>query len=222
MTKEKNNNNKIAAAIVAIIAILVVALVISIVINMSPSRKAANVVNKINRINTREKGALIVNNSEEWLEKYKGDININAINATIEFFAKELIPEYRSIENPKTYYEAHKDSIETYTGIDNYEEFEVLVARIKEIKGTPLNLERAEFLSGTTKATVSGVNGILALQYEGNSKVLFHVTIKNKIERDHTIIEYSGQVEEDLFDRERTEKANNSIDEYQGSGRVYN
>ena len=221
MTKEKRNN-KIAALIVAIIAILVVALIVAILLKMSPSRKAANIVNKINRINTREKGALIVNNSEEWLENYKGDININAINATIEFFTEELVPEYRSIENPKAYYEANQDSIETYTGINNYEEFEVLVARIKEIKGTPLKLERVEYLSGTSKASVSGVSSILALQYEGNDKVLFHVNIKNKVERDHTIVEYSGQVEEALFDRERTEKANSSIDEYQGSGRVFN
>lgn len=221
MTKEKNDN-KIAAVIVAIIVILVIVLAVTIIMNMSPSRKAANVVNKINRINTREKGALIVNNSEEWLEKYKGDININAINATIEFFTKEIVPEYRSIEDPKAYYEAHKDSIETYTGIDNYEEFEILVARIKEIKGTLLKLERAEFLAGTSKATVSGVSGILALQYEGNEKVLFHVNIKNKVERDHSIIEYSGQVEEALFDRERTEKADNSKEIYEGSGRVFN
>jgi hypothetical protein len=206
--------------IVIVVLLLIVIIIVAYLFTPYPS--ACRKINKINTMTEYQTGTVILNNTQEWSEKYKGSVSILSINATIDYFAKELIPEYRTIDlnNVEAYYNSNKKIIEVYTGIDNLGDFKEVVERAKELKGDELVLERAEYVKGSSRIRAREVNSVLALQYKGNDKILFNVSIKFAPEDNCTSVLFNAKVDETAFDTTRQELVDPQVDPSKHTGRV--
>ena len=161
-----------------------------------PSTRAKSIIGYINDGNNINKNTLIVENNNLWKDNYVGEITENTVNKSINYFAKELLPEYKRINNINDYYSKNSNIILMTTGISSFNEFEKIVNKVKVLIGNELELERCDFLDRSIIRTEDGIKGVLAIQYKGNDRILFNLTINNYIEKNESPIVYNADIDE--------------------------
>lgn len=187
-----------------IIIFLLIILVIGIVYLLLPSSQVKSKLNYLNDESKFNEGTITVGNVYELYSIYKGDINSVILDKSVDFFAKELIPEYYKIENIDSYYNQNYELIEMYIGITSKEEFSELVNKIKTLNND-FNIEYCNIEEKSSKNLIDGTTAVLSIQYENNEKIFVTIKFKNSIENDSTTIIYSPVVKnEEMYDTSNT------------------
>ncbi|MBP3463059.1 MAG: hypothetical protein J6K45_01035 [Clostridia bacterium] len=195
--------------IVKILKILLIILIIFLVANLlmifcTPLGKAYKTIRYINSDKV-EKNTIPIGNTSYWYSEYKGKIDSSVIDKSAYYFSNTLIPEYYKIENVKEYYKKYKKAIRVLLGIKDYDNFNLLVTKIKSLKGDNLNFEKYFIIQDSTTNKENALETVIAIQYEGNDVLLFTLEISNKPKTLKTPVVYSANLDKEYTaDRDDT------------------
>lgn len=194
---------------VKILKILLIIVIILLVANLlmifcTPLGKAYKTIKYINSDKV-EKNTIPIGNTSYWYSQYKGEIDSSVIDKSAYYFSNTLIPEYYKIEDVKAYYKKHKKAIKVLLGIKDYDNFNLLVTKIKSLKGDKLNFEKYFIIQDSTTNKEKALETVIGIQYEKNDVLLFTLEISNKTKKLKTPVIYSANLNKEYtVDRDDT------------------
>ena len=193
-------NIKLLRKIILILAVIIlISIGIMLILVNNP------VENRIKYIYSDKEGVIPqmpLNVSPLFIE-YAGRIDKRTLYKAMSVFVEEIVQDYYSKfkedfsqEKIEKYFESNKKSIEKELGIVNKKVFLDFVYTLKNLKGDTLKLKQYIIIPESIIQITQATKLVLAVDYEGNDRVLFELNILNTSPEDRTPINYKATMED--------------------------
>ncbi len=223
----KNNEEKMknVKGLILLLVILLVVLVVYRIIHVSTVDQKLRYLNSANI----EEGTIGISNMYAFGMKYNGDVELGTIDKTVYYFASELAPEYKNIDDIEKYYNRNVDKITRYLGVANVEDFSKVVKSLQALPVSDLKVKSIKCYESSIKGRKLSTAMTVGIEFEGlDEYYLIDVDVLDKslsnsessvkISRNYaTDVVYNTSVKEEFVE----EKMNNKIQYMETSGRVY-
>lgn len=180
--------SKKTTIIIAIVLLCIIS-IISIYGTIISNRQKKEVKNYMNYINSDEVGSELKTPDlmHVVLAAYKGEAKGLTILKSVMYFKNNLIPDIQKNCGNRLfaniYYRRHSKQLYNEFGINNKEEFYVLVDKCNQL-GDVNKLKTIGFNTDSIKRVNDGLYVELKMKTDGNSEVTFNVRILNKVYSD--------------------------------------
>ena len=220
--EEKMKNIKV---LILLLVILLVILVVYRIIHVSTVDKQLRYLNSSN-IN---EGTIGIGNMYAFGMKYKGDVELSTVDKTVYYFASELAPEYKNIDDIERYYNRNVDKITRYLGVANVEDFSKIVKSLQALPVSDLKVKSMKCYESSIKGRRLSTAMTVGIEFEGlDEYYLIDVDVLDKtlsqnessvkISRNYaTDVIYNTSVKEEFVE----EKMDNKVIHMESTGRVY-
>ena len=222
--KDNEEKMKNVKGLILLLVILLVILVVYRIIHVSTVDKQISYLNSSN-IN---EGTIGISNMYAFGMKYNGNVELSTVDKTVYYFASELAPEYKNIDDIEKYYNRNVDKITRYLGVANVEDFSKVVKSIQALPVSDLKVKSIKCYESSIKGRKLSTSMTVGIEYEGLDEyylidvdVLDNALSKKdssvKISRDYaTDVVYNTSVKEEFVE----DKMNNKVQYMESSGRV--
>ncbi len=209
--------------------ILILAVIILIGIGMMLMLLNDPVENRINYIYSDKEGTIPqmpLNVSPLFME-YSGRLDERTIYKAMSVFVNDIVQDYYSKfkgdfaqEKIEKYFESNKKDIEKELGINDKKVFVEFINTLKNLKGDTLKLKQYIIIPESIIQVVGATKLVLAVDYEGNDRVLFELRISNTSPDDRTPINYKATTEDYLSYELPSSDISNDIEPISTPGKV--
>lgn len=186
----KKDNKKIRSILLIVFAFLtaILFLIIFMYYNLSQNSNDKDYENVVKKVNEqyKEQGKIVPENYNFLIRLYEGDVQSDEIYSKIYNLVYKVIPDIKnnlenlSNEEIKKYYEKNKEEIISVMGIDDFENYLLLVQKVCKLENIEYN--NCEF---DVKNYVYNENedySKVNLKIKFSSSISVELNIKNKVE----------------------------------------
>lgn len=187
--------------------IFILAIIILISIGMMLILLNDPVENRIKYIYSDKEGTInqMPQNVSPLFMEYAGMIPQRTVYKAMNVFANDIVQDYYSKfkndfskEKIEKYFDSNSDDIGKELGITEKEEFVKFIETLSSLKGDELKLKQYIIIPESITQITRATKFVLAVDYEGNDRVLFELNLLNTSSDDQTPINYKATTDDYL------------------------
>lgn len=209
--------------------IFILAIIILIGIGMMLMLLNDPIENRINYIYNDKEGTInqMPQNVSPLFVEYAGMIPQRTVYKAMNVFVNDIVQDYYSKfkndfskEKIEKYFDSNYGDIEKELGITEKEEFVKFINTLSSLKGDELKVEQYIIIPESIIQISRATKFVLAVDYEGNDRVLFELNLLNTSSDDKTPINYKATTDDYLTYELPSSEISNDIEPISTPGKV--
>ena len=206
MKKKKSDYQKIKVIIILFILFLIISVIF---LTCNPLIIAVRKLNNIYDEDKMDSNLKLPQYLNFAVGEYKGKLSTQIIAKAYNNLAQNVIPKYYkkysqlSETDLKNMFNKEKSIIYAELGYTEYNEFELFINTIKNLKGDNLELEKYEILTNTISTDYKDLKTYIGITYKNNEEIYFNSHISNKKESNRTPIRFFTDIENEKIEENK-------------------